>query len=160
MPEVNYPKKYALIKLKEYIEYDEVYSTRIMKTYAYIVGECYLINKITKKVVFDKTRDYYEVVFIREPNSPYEKEPRFYPNNECYNSEIVDEVFDNIEDAIIYRDKRNMMLKAKYIYNSQEKDISKVTLEFLEKLEYAYELEQYYLSNKDIKIKSKTKNKS
>ena len=50
-----------------------------------------------------------------------------------------------------------MMLMAKYVYNSQEKDISKTKMRFLEKLEDVYKLEEEKLGNKNLKVKSKTK---
>ena len=155
MIEVNYPKKYALIELKEYTGYCEEFGMRLIKTYAYIVGECYLVNKISVTKENGRIREYYEVVFIKTPNSNYENIPRYYLNGNCYNSNIVDKVFDNIEDAIKYRDDRNIMLMAKCIYNSQEKNISKIKMEFLEKLEDVYKLEEN-LGENDIKKKIKS----
>ena len=65
MVEVNYKKKYALMPLKEFSGFDKVTGEQIISPYAYIVGECYLINEIINN---RNNRKYYEVVFVTGKN--------------------------------------------------------------------------------------------
>ena len=147
MVEVNYKKKYALMPLKEFSGFDKITGEQIISPYAYIVGECYLINEITNN---RNNRKYYEVVFVKEANSNYERYPKYFPNGECYNSDIVNKVFDSIEEAICYRNFRNNDLKVSLMMKENIKDIYQIELDFLEKLEYAYKIEDKLLK-RDIK---------
>lgn len=156
LSENNYIKKYALMKLENVVGYDPVTGMMEVRPYAYVVAECYLIDE---KVVFKegKMKTYYEVVFTWEPFSDRSIIPQVTPNNFVVNSDIVDRVFDNLEDAIDYRVYRNYDLKVLFMMKSDVGSVYQTEVEFLERLDKAYELEERHLLEIKGKIKERTK---
>ena len=142
--ENNYPKKYAIMTLYDYAGLDLITGSPIIMPYSNIIVECYII---AKKLINDKVK--YEVVFTKDPHTTNSVEPKYFPNNECYNSNLVDRVFNTFEDAIQYRNFRNQDLKVAYLMKTN----LDLNAEFIEKIGYDDELETKLLKKTKTKIK-------
>jgi len=146
----SYPRKYALMPLEDYAGIDLITGFQIIKPYAYIVAECYLINqKIVKTAKFEPNKIIYEVVFTWDPFSNQIVEPQYVQKNYCVNSTNVDRIFDNLEEAIKYSKFRNNDLRISYM---MKKDIE-LKPAFLEKVGQTYNLEQQHLPINKTKVK-------
>ena len=160
MEQYHPTKKYALMKLEEFIGYDYLNSSRITRPFAYIVAECYLLNEKIRVLSNGKKIPIYDVVFTWNPCDEKEVFPYYTHDGKCINKVLVDRVFDNIDDAIEYRTFRNNDLRISNmmrtnIYNIS-KDQTKIYEEekaFLSKIEIAYELERKHLPNIKDKVK-------
>ncbi|MBE6153960.1 MAG: hypothetical protein E7163_00070 [Firmicutes bacterium] len=113
---INYPVKYAAMPIIEQVgwshglhelerEYDIV---------CYIVSKCYLINDKTIYAVNGKTTKAYEVVFPYQ-SGKFRCWKRVIPeynliHGHCVNSNIVERVFDNYEEANDYIKPKNEQL--------------------------------------------------
>ena len=123
--EQAYPIKYALEKIytrkREPISmygdfyFEEVYS---------IVTKCYIVKEIIGySKCYDNPMEYFEVVYPYRNIIVYNDlliderilskysntgEPKFYSNYKLENSDVVDNVFDTLEEANIARDEANI----------------------------------------------------
>lgn len=154
----NYPIKYAAMPIIEQIGWSHGLNELERKDgiVCYIVSKCYLLNDKIKYRENGQSEKEYEVVF------PYQKDEyhnweRVTPSfnvfsHACTNGEIVEEVFDTYEKAIIFATKKNEELcKKTWINLAYTRDFHKQVLkkeEAFNKILSKYKvLEQLMLEN-------------
>lgn len=125
----NYPVKYAAIPIIEQVGWSHGMNEleRKYDVACYIVSKCYLINDITKYKENGKSEKEYEVVFPYQKEQYYHwqrAEPSFNYNHACTNSNFVEKVFDNYEDALDFAIQKNKELCNKtWIYLPYTEDL-------------------------------------
>lgn len=141
----NYPVKYAAMPI---IEQDDIV--------CYIVSKCYLLSDKTKYKENGEKVKVYEVVFPYQRGQYYTWErvtPSFNVSNyACINSDFVEKVFDNYEEALEFATQKNKKLcDATWAYLPYTKDlnnqISKEIEKFCDRLSRYKMLEQQILVN-------------
>ena len=110
--DINYPVKYAALKLKVLGGYDSNYT---YITFGYIASKCYVVESFIKyypngdsslshKVVFPYSN---LTSFISNKSIGNIVTPRYNSNNEIYPVEIISDLFDSYEDAKKYALEKN-----------------------------------------------------
>lgn len=111
--ENNYPIKYTVMAIRELIGWRPGLSMVGRKSYiaAYIVSKCYVISE---KKEYKKNGDInytYEVVFpikVINPDASFERQvPEYNSDDECINKIIVNDLFDNFDDAYVLANRKN-----------------------------------------------------
>lgn len=146
----NYPIKYAVMALEEY-KGDEVDVKDIDKNfdiYAYIVSECYLIGERIIYLPDGDNRHKYEIVYSFNPETDEEVYPKYSNNGICYNSVLVDMVYEDLELAMMHSRMKNEKLKIYELNNNGYMDINKASLMIDEMYLSAYKKEAMQLSRK------------
>ncbi len=154
----NYPVKYASMPIIEQIGWSHGLNEleRNYDVVCYIVSKCYLLSDKIKYKENGKSLKEYEVVFPYQKGQYYSWErviPEFnLINYACTNSNLVDKVFDNYEEALEFATQKNKELCDKtWIYLPYTEDlddrISEKKQEFNDKLSTYKMLEQQILIN-------------
>lgn len=127
--ELNYPVKYALMPVREQIEFK---SDREYEIVMYIVSKCYLISE--KKIYSGdgKRRYSYEVVFpivIDDVRNVSVSLPQYSNDGHCVNSLLVERLFDDFDEASKLATKKNQKIldrkldeipyKTRYLFQEQ-----------------------------------------
>lgn len=108
----NYPIKYAVMPIFEQVGWTHEFE-KVFDVACYIVSKCYLISEKTKYKENGTSEKEYEIVF------PYQKKkyhcfervfPLFDFNNSCINSKIVENIFDNYDEALESATKKNQKI--------------------------------------------------
>ena len=154
----NYPVKYASMPIIEQIGWD-VGLNELERSYGvvcYIVSKCYVLSDKTKYKENGKSVKEYEVVFPYQNEKHYSWKrvmPEFnLINYTCTNSNLVDKVFDNYEEALEFTTEKNKKICDEtlsylpYTENSTEQASKKIE-EFNDKLSKYKMLEQQILIN-------------
>lgn len=107
MNELKYPIKYAIMQIKNQNGWtsggNELEST--FGVVANIISKCYVISERKEYLQDGTTKKIYEVVFVyQDQNIVY---PEYSIYGSCINSEMVDRVYDNINEALLAKDKAN-----------------------------------------------------
>lgn len=144
----NYPVKYAAMPIIEQIGWSHGLHEleRNYDVVCYIVSKCYLLSDKTKYKENGRSVKEYEVMFPyqRVKNYTWERViPEFGPTNHAYNSDFVEEVFDNYEDALEIVTQKNKELCDKTWICLSYTNIK----EFNDKLSRYKMLEQQILTN-------------
>lgn len=90
--ELNYPIKYAVLGIKE--QEDEIV--------AYIAEKVYVISEKVEYFKDGTSKKKYQVVFPFKNGKDYKTggvTPEFTHYNQCYNSDIIDDLYDSYEEA-------------------------------------------------------------
>ena len=90
--ELNYPIKYAVLGIKE--QEDEIV--------AYIAEKVYVISEKVEYFKDGTSKKKYQVVFPFKNRKDYKTggvTPEFTHYNQCYNSDIIDVLYDSYEEA-------------------------------------------------------------
>ena len=90
--ELNYPIKYAVLGIKE--QEDEIV--------AYIAEKVYVISEKLEYFKDGTSKKKYQVVFPFKNRKDYKTggvTPEFTHYNQCYNSDIIDDLYDSYEEA-------------------------------------------------------------
>ena len=90
--ELNYPIKYAVLGIKE--QEDEIV--------AYIAEKVYVISEKVEYFKDGTSKKKYQVVFPFKNRKDYKTggvTPEFTHYNQCYNSDIIDDLYDSYEEA-------------------------------------------------------------
>ena len=90
--ELNYPIKYAVLGIKE--QEDEIV--------AYIAEKVYVKNEKVEYFKDGTSKKKYQVVFPFKNRKDYKTggvTPEFTHYNQCYNSDIIDDLYDSYEEA-------------------------------------------------------------
>ncbi len=154
----NYPVKYAAMPIIEQVGWSQGLNEleRNYDVICYIVSKCYLLSDKTKYKENGKKEKEYEVVFPyqkREYHSWNRVIPSFNVfNHTCMNSNVIEKVFDNYEEALEVATQKNKKLCEKtWIYLPYTEDlankISKKREEFNDRLSRYKMLEQQILIN-------------
>lgn len=154
----NYPVKYAAMPIIEQIGWSHGLNEleRNYDVVCYIVSKCYLLSDKIKYKESGKSLKEYEVVFPYQKGQYYSWErviPEFnLINYACTNSNLVDKVFDNYEEALEFATQKNKELCDKtwvYLPYTEDLDdrISEKKQEFNDKLSSYKMLEQQILIN-------------
>ena len=154
----GFPKKFASMELEKFSGYNFGLNELEpdFRVYANIVAECYVISE-TKRYYSDGTsKMFYEVVYTWKKNLDgklLKQIPEFNLNSQCFNSVIVEEIFDNIQEAKDYTRAKNeeLIVKNATIYPITEYVAKRK--EFEEELKQAYQLETEQLPQKTKVIK-------
>ena len=146
----NYPIKYAVVPMIEQVGWSHGLHEleREYGTVCYIVSKCYLVEESKKYKADGTVRVNYHVVCPYQ----YDKfnewnrvEPTFNIHGQCTNDIVVDEVYDNLEEAIVYKDKKNQEIFQKLFkylpYEVLKKRFKEIESEYNNKLEYYNQLE-------------------
>lgn len=112
----NYPIKYAAMPIIEQVGWNQGFNEleRNYDVVCYIVSKCYLLSDKTKYNENGKKEKEYEVVFPYQKGQYYNFErviPSF--NYTCTNSNFVEKVFDNYEEALEFATQKNKELSNK-----------------------------------------------
>ena len=154
----NYPVKYAAMPIIEQVGWSHGLHDleRNYDVVCYIVSKCYLLSDKTKYKENGKMEKEYEVVFPYQKGQHYNWErvtPSFNVfNYDCTNSDFVEEVFDNYEEALEIATQKNKKLCDKtwaHLPYTEDLDnqISKKIEKFNDKLSKYKMLEQQILIN-------------
>lgn len=166
--DLRYPVKYAILELKERMGWVDNYEEKIC---GFIVSKCYVVDsnvkylsdgtvKISHKVVFPfKNNSYYELSLQHINEMP---NPSRDLSGDCYEADIVSEIFDSYDEAhtIAWQKnkdlERNLVLKV-YISDPDFKEkYQKLKDEFNQKLDICQRVEEWILSHTiGMKISSK-----
>ncbi len=154
----NYPVKYAAMPIIEQVGWSQGLNEleRNYDVICYIVSKCYLLSDKTKYKENGKKEKEYEVVFPYQKGE-YHSWNRVIPsfnvfNHTCMNSNVIEKVFDNYEEALEVATQKNKKLCEKtWIYLPYTEDladkISKKREEFNDRLSRYKMLEQQILIN-------------
>lgn len=146
----NYPIKYAVMALEEY-KGEDVAIKELDKNfdiYAYIVSECYLIGERIIYLPDGDNRHKYEIVYSFDPETDMEVYPEYSKNGKCYNSVLVDMVYDDLELAMLHARMKNEKLKKYELINYEYMDMEKASMLIDEMYLSAYKKEAMQLSRK------------
>ena len=138
----NYPVKYAAMPIIEQVGWSQGLNEleRNYDVICYIVSKCYLLSDKTKYKENGKKEKEYEVVFPYQKGE-YHSWNRVIPsfnvfNHTCMNSNVIEKVFDNYEEALEVATQKDLADK-----------ISKKREEFNDRLSRYKMLEQQILIN-------------
>ena len=154
----NYPVKYAAMPIIEQIGWSHRLNEleRNYDIVCYVVSKCYLLSDKIKYEESGKKLKEYEVVFPYQKGQYYSWKrviPEFnLINYACTNSNLVDKVFDNYEEALEFATQKNKELcDETWVYLPHTEDladrISEKKQEFNDKLSSYKMLEQQILIN-------------
>lgn len=163
----NYPIKYTAMPIIEQVGWTHGLNEleREYDVVCYIVSKCYLISDKTIYKDNGKNDKIYEVVFpYQNGNYDWKRNVPLFNliNKECTNSDFVEKVFDNYEDALEFATQKNKKICEKtWSCLPYSKDLHTKILEKIEKFndklsEYKM-LEQQILFNTTDLEHSKTK---
>jgi hypothetical protein len=103
----NYPVKYAIMPIYKQTDWIQGLNEleRDFEVIGYIVSKCYVLSEKTKYLEDGSKVKEYEVVFPYQKNDYMSDEfkrvyPKYNINNQCYNSKIVSNLYDNYIDAL------------------------------------------------------------
>lgn len=124
----NYPVKYVAMPIIEQIGWCHGLNEleRNYDVVCYIVSKCYLLSDKIKYKENGKSLKEYEVVFPYQKRQYYSWErviPEFnLINYACTNSNLVDKVFDNYEEALEFATQKikNCVIRLGFIYHTQK----------------------------------------
>ncbi len=141
----NYPVKYIILSFN-----DTGYTAGINLTHesrGFIVARCYLISERKNYSGEGQTRNSYEVVIPTKLGVSSLDYPRFNEKQECVNSVVVDNIYDEVNNARIITSMLNDDLRKKIVYeidfgnkNIKEKKLQKLYNKLLELEEYEEEM--------------------
>ena len=94
----NIPMRYGIMKISENINNNEIVDR-------FVVAPCYIIKEITEYTK-DSIKQSYEVVFTWDKNHS-SITPSFDENKKCTNAIFVNDVYEDIEEALVIADKEN-----------------------------------------------------
>lgn len=141
--ENNFPIKYAAMELVK-LKWPRL-GNPFSESFCYIVSECYLISE-TKHYFSDGTfKMYYEIVFPWKKDSEEKIVPKINYDGKCYNSVVVEQIFDDLESAKNYTREINQLLIAKNVDIFPSETFLKRKLKMEEEIEKAYQLESIHL---------------
>lgn len=146
----NYPIKYALMALEEY-KGEDIAIKDIDKNfdiYAYIVSECYLIGERIIYLPDGDNRHKYEIVYSFNPETDEEVYPEYSNNGICYNSVLVDMVYEDLELAMMHSRMKNEKLKKYELANIGYVNENLASLAIDEMYSLAYKKETMQLSRR------------
>jgi len=153
----NYPVKYAAMPIIEQIGWSHGLNEleRNYDVVCYIVSKCYLLSDKTKYKENGRRVKEYEVVFPYQRVQNYSWErviPEFnLLNHACVNSDFVEKVFDNYEEALESTTQKNKKLCDKtYIYLPYTEDLEEQILKKIE--EFNDKLSKYKMLEQQILI--------
>lgn len=153
----NYPVKYAPMPIIEQIGWDHGLNEleRKYDVVCYIVSKCYLLSDKIKYKENGKSLKEYEVVFPYQKGQYYNWErviPEFnLINYSCTNSNLVNKVFDNYEEALEFATQKNKELCDKtWAYLPYTEDLNDRILE--KKQEFSDRLSSYKMLEQQILI--------
>jgi len=146
---MNYPIRYALMPIIERGGFVDDYRDI---TRAYIVSKCYIISETVRYLENGKRTTTFEVVFPYQYPDLKHQVPK-HISETCTNAILVNQVFDNFEDALVVADISNTKLKYRNSHISGSKDwIEKVKedqMKFDKDLEKYKKIEQMILELTD-----------
>lgn len=153
----NYPVKYVAMPIIEQIGWCHGLNEleRNYDVVCYIVSKCYLLSDKIKYKENGKSLKEYEVVFPYQKRQYYSWErviPEFnLINYACTNSNLVDKVFDNYEEALEFATQKNKELCDKtWVYLPYTEDLDERILE--KKQEFNDRLSSYKMLEQQILI--------
>lgn len=154
----NYPVKYATMPIIEQVGWSHGLNEleRNYDVVCYIVSKCYLLSDKTKYKENGENQKEYEVVFPYQKGQ-YDNWERVTPsfnvfNYACTNSDFVEKVFDNYEEALEFTTQKNKQLCDKalaYLPSTEDliNSISKKIQEFNDMVSRYKMLEQQILAH-------------
>lgn len=153
----NYPVKYAAMPIIEQVGWSHGLN-ELERNYAvvcYIVSKCYLLSDKTKYKENGKKEKEYEVMFPYQKGQYYNWErvtPSFNVfNHACTNSNFIEKVFDNYEEALEFATQKNKELCNKtWVYLPYTKDLKNQILE--KKQEFNDRLSKYKMLEHQILV--------
>ena len=148
---MGYPIKYCVMGLKEFSHYDDA-STEleaVKEVYAYVAVKCYLVSE-TK--IYNERGSFklkYGVVPTWKQDNDKEIVPHVNWNGECINAEIVNYVFNNVEEAKRYARELNYELCEDLLSSCTNARYNEYSKELEYKLQKAYRIEEEHLNNRN-----------
>lgn len=167
----NYPIKYAVIPMYEQTGWIHGLNEleRDYNVVAYIVSKCYLISETKEYNSNGKANNKYEIVFPYKKTDVYgswiRTEPNFNHSNKCTNSIIVDNIFDNYNDAKNLCQQKNEELLIQKIsqipFDKLKEQLEKIKSKHNEIVDNYTKLEQQIIkSTQDLNLKEELKEQS
>ena len=153
----NYPIKYTLLPIINQTSYmHKINKEEKYSIVCYIVSKCYLMSEIKKYNQNGMIDEEYQIVYpyiYNESNLWIREEPNFnIISGNCTNSVIVNQIFNNYDDAVEVKNEKNNEL----FYNQYSSILIK---EYVEKIkqyedEFNKKISYYNEIEKDIELKT------
>ena len=139
----DYPIVYAIMGISDYTDWD------VEETIGYIVSPAYLVNE---RIIYngDGTKnEKYEIVFPYHSILDIKDNKRHLPEygigkyDECYNSKMVDSIYDDLEKASSVADTLNKRLLGHFLATYPFTRMQETKEEFNDRLKKCKLLEEY-----------------